>query len=154
MRQAPILQGLSAYSGHVLLRKGATAPKAHPMCCFAVRTHETLRLGLSDSQHLCYATAESAVLSRFVCRLINVHVISMLGVPEEQMQPCIECWCQDATLVAKGKLGGGACCNATLCPSTVPQTTLTTYLLQYNVSYRSVIAVYGCPHRPCILTSL
>ena len=94
------------------------------------------------------------MLSRFVCRLINVHVISTLGVPEDQMQPCIECWCRDATLVAKGKLGGGACCNATLCPSTVPQTTLTTYLLQYNVSYRSVIPVYGCPHRPCILSSL
>ena len=71
-----------------------------------------------------------------VCRLINVHVISTLGVPEDKVLPCIECWCQDDKITSKGKLGGGACCSSSLCPSTLPNTTETTYLLQYNVSYR------------------
>ena len=65
-----------------------------------------------------------------------MHVISTLSVPEDRVLPCIECWCQDDKVTSKGKLGGGACCSSSLCPSTLPNTTETTYLLQYNVSYR------------------
>ena len=58
------------------------------------------------------------------------------GVPEDKVMPCIECWCQDERITARGKFGGGACCSSSLCPSMLPNTTETTYLLQYNVSYR------------------
>lgn len=67
-------------------------------------------------------------------RLVNIHVINTLGVASEDVPRCIECWCTDAEHELKGKHGGGSCCSQ--CPSSAPNTTINTYHLQFNVTYR------------------
>ena len=102
-----------------------------------VVTWDCVEADLHDQEDAaCRSALPQAPTSPLGCRLINVHVISTLGVPEDKVLPCIECWCQDDKVTSRGKLGGGACCSSSLCPSTLPNTTETTYLLQYNVSYR------------------
>ncbi|KAL0020529.1 hypothetical protein WJX79_005453 [Trebouxia sp. C0005] len=67
-------------------------------------------------------------------RLVNIHVINTLGVAPEDVPRCIECWCTDAEHELKGKHGGGSCCSQ--CPSSALNTTINTYHLQFNVTYR------------------
>ncbi len=69
-----------------------------------------------------------------LCRLVNIHVINTLGVAPEDVPRCIECWCTDAEHELKGKHGGGSCCSQ--CPSSALNTTINTYHLQFNVTYR------------------
>ena len=69
-------------------------------------------------------------------RLINLHIISTLGVPTDKVAPCIECWCRDEGHLSQGRFGGGFCCDSALCPSELPDSLETTYVLQYNTTYR------------------
>lgn len=72
------------------------------------------------------------------CRLVNIHVINTLGVAEEDVRRCIECWCpeSDQRHALAGRHGGGSCCSKSLCPSSEPSTNVNTYHLQFNVTYR------------------
>lgn len=75
-----------------------------------------------------------AVLMMVICRLVNIHVINTLGVAPDDVPSCIECWCTDAQHELRGKHGGGSCCSD--CPSSAPDTTVNTYHLQFNITYR------------------
>lgn len=67
-------------------------------------------------------------------RLVNIHVINTLGVAPDDVPSCIECWCTDAQHELRGKHGGGSCCSD--CPSSAPDTTINSYHLQFNITYR------------------
>ena len=71
-----------------------------------------------------------------LCRLVDLQVISTLGVPADKVLPCIECWCQDGSGTQSSRLGSGACCSSQQCRSTEPETAARTYELQYIVRFR------------------
>jgi hypothetical protein len=64
-----------------------------------------------------------------LCRFANLHVVNTLGVPEDQVKPCIECWCKGTN----PPIGSVGCCSK--CNTTTPGEKRP-YYLQFNVTYR------------------
>ena len=70
---------------------------------------------------------------------MNIHLIDTNKTPSFDILPCIECWCQNLTqAAAENYYGGTACCKPLNCQSALsaPDTTKTTYYLQFNITYR------------------
>ncbi|KAK9807375.1 hypothetical protein WJX73_008921 [Symbiochloris irregularis] len=77
-----------------------------------------------------------SVLNTTDIRTVNVHLINTLGVLEDDLVPCIECWCRDKLTVEMGYRGGTACCSSLNCPTTADNSSGHTYFLQYNMTYK------------------
>ena len=103
----------------------------------------------SDVQAAPHTAGGRAVQTWAACRLVNIHIISTLGVPGDRVLPCIECWCQNGTVTRAGKLGGGACCSSSHCQSTLPATELRTYEMQYTVKFRRARLAAACLGQAC-----
>ena len=103
-------------------------------CSIARQSHAACSCQPASRGHPADLLAASAEAR--ACRLINLHIISTLGVPEDKVAPCIECWCRDEGHLSQGRFGGGFCCDSALCPSELPESLETTYVLQYNTTYR------------------
>jgi len=66
----------------------------------------------------------------------NFHLINTLGVSEEDLLPCVECWCDNSTITSNGDSGGIDCC--TNCPTTGDTSKRLKYHLKYTIEYRKV----------------
>lgn len=70
----------------------------------------------------------------YSCRKVELHLINLVGVPPESLQPCLECWCNHKKMT--GFAGGTLCCTKDNCPTPRADEPPTPYFLQYNITYR------------------